>query len=257
MTSQHAVLALMGPRARDILAPVAEEDVSNAAFPFGRVRRLSVAGAPVIALRITYVGELGWELHVPVEFAATVYDALTAAGAALGLRDAGYRAIESLRLEKGYRAWGAEIGPDHSPLMAGLGFAVKLRGNLPFLGRDALEAAAGAAAAAAARRLRRRRPRGGAARPRDDLPRRPPGRLALERRLGLHPRAAASATATSATPRTASTPADVLSGDLRARGRHRAGPGRGVPQGRLRPRRDADQELTLRTARSPARGRRR
>ena len=94
----------------------------------------------MIALRITYVGELGWELHVPVEFAATVYDALTAAGAGHGLRDAGYRAIESLRLEKGYRAWGAEIGPDHSPLMAGLGFAVKLRGNAPFLGRDALEA---------------------------------------------------------------------------------------------------------------------
>jgi sarcosine dehydrogenase len=140
VTSQHAVLALMGPRARDILGAVAEEDVSDAGFPFGRVRRLSVAGAPVIALRITYVGELGWELHVPVEFAATLYDALTAAGAGFGLRDAGYRAIESLRLEKGYRAWGAEIGPDHSPLMAGLGFAVKLRGNLPFLGRDALEA---------------------------------------------------------------------------------------------------------------------
>ena len=71
VTSQHAVLSLMGPRARDILAPLAEEDLSNAAFPFGTVRRLSVAGAPVIALRVTYVGELGWELHVPVEFAAT------------------------------------------------------------------------------------------------------------------------------------------------------------------------------------------
>ncbi len=139
VTSQHAVLALMGPRARDILGAVAEEDVSNAAFPFGQARRISVGGAPVIALRITYVGELGWELHVPVEFAATVYDALTAAGAAHELGDAGYRAIESLRLEKGYRAWGAEIGPDHSPLMAGLGFAVKLGGNQPFLGREALE----------------------------------------------------------------------------------------------------------------------
>ncbi len=141
VTSQHAVLALMGPRARDILAALAEEDVSNAAFPFGTVRRLSVAGAPVVALRITYVGELGWELHVPVEFAATLYDGLMAAGARHGLRDAGYRAIESLRLEKGYRAWGAEIGPDHSPPMAGLGFAVKLRGDQPFLGRAALEAA--------------------------------------------------------------------------------------------------------------------
>jgi sarcosine dehydrogenase len=134
------VLSLMGPRARDIVAALAEEDVSNAAFPFGRVKRLSVAGVPVIALRITYVGELGWELHVPVEFAATLYDALMAAGAAHGLRDAGYRAIESLRLEKGYRAWGAEIGPDHSPLMAGIGFAAKLKTNTPFLGRDALEA---------------------------------------------------------------------------------------------------------------------
>ena len=140
VTSAHAVLSLMGPRARDILAPLTEEDVSNVAFPFGSVRRLSVAGAPVIALRVTYVGELGWELHVPVEFAATLYDALTAAGANHGLVDAGYRAIESLRLEKGYRAWGADIGPDHSPLMAGLGFAVKLRTNMPFLGREAIEA---------------------------------------------------------------------------------------------------------------------
>ncbi len=134
----------MGPRAREILAAVVEEDVSDAAFRFGSVRRLSVAGAPVIALRITYVGELGWELHIPVEFAATVYDALTAAGQPFGLVDAGYRAIESLRLEKGYRAWGADIGPDHSPLMAGLGFAVKLRKNTPFLGREALEAQAAA-----------------------------------------------------------------------------------------------------------------
>jgi len=141
VTSSNAVLALMGPRARAILAALAEEDVSDAAFPFGAVRRLSVAGAPVIALRITYVGELGWELHVPVEFAATLHDALHAAGAVEGLADAGYRAIESLRLEKAYRAWGAEIGPDHNPLMAGLGFAVKLRSNTPFLGREALEAA--------------------------------------------------------------------------------------------------------------------
>ena len=143
VTSAHATLALMGPRARDILAPLAEEDVSDAAFPFARVRRLSVAGAPVTALRVTYVGELGWELHAPVEFAATLYDALGEAGRPHGMVDAGYRAIESLRLEKGYRAWGAEIGPDHSPQMAGLGFAVKLRTEQPFLGRAALEAARG------------------------------------------------------------------------------------------------------------------
>jgi len=140
VTSQYAVLSLMGPRARDILATVSESDVSGEGFRFGTVRRLAVAGAPVIALRITYVGELGWELHIPVEFALTVYDALMTAGEPQGLRDAGYRAIESLRLEKGYRAWGSDIGPDHSPLMAGLGFAVKLRKNIPFQGREALEA---------------------------------------------------------------------------------------------------------------------
>src|SRR5205823_1154220 len=99
-----------------------------------------VAGAPVLALRVTYVGELGWELHVPTEFALSVYEALMTAGAAHGLANAGYRAIESLRLEKFYRAWGADIGPDHSPLMAGLGWAVKLRKGTPFLGRDALVA---------------------------------------------------------------------------------------------------------------------
>ncbi len=140
VTSQYAVLSLMGPSARVILAPLTDGDVSGEAFPFGRVRRLSVAGAPVIALRVTYVGELGWELHVPVEFTATLYDAIMAQGTPSGLVDAGYRAIESLRLEKGYRAWGGEIGPDHSPLMAGLGFATKLRTDVPFLGRAALEA---------------------------------------------------------------------------------------------------------------------
>jgi 4-methylaminobutanoate oxidase (formaldehyde-forming) len=115
------------------------ERVASAVAPF--MRRLSVAGAPVIALRVNYVGELGWELHVPVEFAAAVCDALTEAGRPHGLADAGYRAIESLRLEKGYRAWGVELGPDHSPSMAGLDFAVRLRGDRPFLGRTALEAA--------------------------------------------------------------------------------------------------------------------
>ena len=88
---------------------------------------------------MTYVGELGWELHVPTEFAATVYDALMVAGAEFGIANAGYRAIETLRLEKGYRAWGSDIGPDHTPLEAGLGWAVKLKGRKPFLGRESLE----------------------------------------------------------------------------------------------------------------------
>ncbi|MBB3769904.1 4-methylaminobutanoate oxidase (formaldehyde-forming) [Angulomicrobium tetraedrale] len=140
VTSAHAVLSLFGPKARDILGALTSDDLSNAGFPFGRVREVTIAGAPVIALRVTYVGELGWELHVPAEFAATVFDALIEAGRPHGLALAGYRAIETLRLEKGYRAWGAEIGPDHSPLVAGLGWAVKLRTNQPFLGREALEA---------------------------------------------------------------------------------------------------------------------
>jgi 4-methylaminobutanoate oxidase (formaldehyde-forming) len=142
ITSANAVLSLMGPRARDILASVTESDLSNDAFPFATAREVFVGGAPVLAVRVTYVGELGWELHIPVEFAATVYDVLTAAGTPLGLVDAGYRAMESLRLEKAYRAWGSDIGPDHTPLMAGLGWAAKLKTTIPFQGRDALEAAA-------------------------------------------------------------------------------------------------------------------
>src|SRR5262249_34320854 len=133
------VLSLMGPRSRDILRLLSEDDVSDAALPFAHARELRLAGAPTLAIRITYVGELGYELHVPVEFAATLYDALIAAGRPLGLVDAGYRASESLRLEKGYRAWGADIGPDHSPLVAGLGWAVKLRSASDFQGRAALE----------------------------------------------------------------------------------------------------------------------
>ena len=137
-TSAHAVLSLFGPKAREVLTAVTTDPIDDASFPFASWRRLRVAGASLLALRVTYVGELGWELHVPVEFALTVYDALMAAGQPHGLVNAGYRAIESLRLEKGYRAWGAEIGPDHSPLMAGLGWAVKLRKDIPFLGREAL-----------------------------------------------------------------------------------------------------------------------
>ncbi len=142
VTSSNAVLSLMGPRARDVLSVLTDTDISNAAFPFGRIKALNVAGAPVLALRVTYVGELGWELHIPVEFAATVYDALMFAGEPFGITNAGYRAIESLRLEKGYRAWGADIGPDHSPLVAGL-----------FPGSCRARSASGEAAAAHAGRI--------------------------------------------------------------------------------------------------------
>ncbi len=140
VTSGYAVLSLMGPRARDVLARITGDDVSNEGFPFGTVREIGAAGAPARALRVTYVGELGWELHIPTEFAVNVYEAVMAAGADVGIANAGYRAIESLRLEKGYRAWGADIGPDHTPFEAGLGWAVKLSKSLPFQGREALEA---------------------------------------------------------------------------------------------------------------------
>lgn len=138
VTADWAVLALMGPRARDVLAAVTTNDVSGAVFPFATWQPVDIDGTLVRALRVTYVGELGWELHVPVERALAVYDRLMAAGAAHGIINAGYRAIETLRLEKGYRAWGSDIGPDHSPLEAGLGWAVKLRTDVPFLGREAL-----------------------------------------------------------------------------------------------------------------------
>ena len=140
VTSSRAVLSLMGPKSRDILAAVTSQDVSNEAFPFGTLKPIGIAGCRVDALRVTYVGELGWELHLPVEFATTVYEALMAAGADHGLINAGYRAIDSLRLEKGYRAWGSDIGPDHTPFEAGLGWAVKLRKDIPFKGRAAAKA---------------------------------------------------------------------------------------------------------------------
>ncbi|MBE1283343.1 MAG: FAD-dependent oxidoreductase [Rhodobacteraceae bacterium] len=140
ITSSNAVLSLMGPKARDILAAVTRDDVSNEGFKFGTIRTIGIAGCPVQALRVTYVGELGWELHLPVEYAQTVYAALMEAGAPHGLINAGYRAIESLRLEKGYRAWGSDIGADHTPFESGLGWAVKLRKNIAFKGREAAAA---------------------------------------------------------------------------------------------------------------------
>ena len=138
VTSAMAVLSLMGPKARDILARHSPDDLTNAGFPFGTARWITVAGCPVLALRVTYVGELGWELHMPTEVAVTVYDALMSGQGAPTL--AGYRAIETLRLEKGYRAWGSDIGPDHTPVEAGLAWAVKMKSGVDFIGRDAIAA---------------------------------------------------------------------------------------------------------------------
>lgn len=141
ITSAYSVLSLMGPNARTILSSVTRDDVSAQGFAFGQARTIGIAGCPVRALRITYVGELGWELHIPTEYALTVYTVLMSAGEAHGLINAGYRVIETCRLEKGYRAWGSDIGPDHTPIEAGLGWAVKLkRNNTAFKGRDAIAA---------------------------------------------------------------------------------------------------------------------
>ena len=138
VTDERFTLSLMGPRSRDVLCAASGADLANATFGFGQCREIDVAGCKVRALRITYAGELGWELHGHRDDAGTVYATLMSAGREHGIANAGYRAIESLRLEKGYRAWGADIGPDFTPLEAGLGWAVKLRGNRPFLGREAL-----------------------------------------------------------------------------------------------------------------------
>jgi 4-methylaminobutanoate oxidase (formaldehyde-forming) len=140
VTNAYAVLNICGPRSREVLAPVADADLSTAAFPFLAAREIVVGMAPALAVRVGYVGELGWELYVPVDHAAHVHEALKAAGAPLGLRDAGYRAIESCRLEKGYLYWSADITPETTPFEAGLGFAVAMEKG-EFTGREALQAA--------------------------------------------------------------------------------------------------------------------
>jgi len=136
VTSAFTVLGVMGPRSRELLSRLSSADLSNAAFPFGTAREIELGYATVRATRITYVGELGWELYVPTELAAGVYDDVVAAGAELGLRHAGYHAMDSLRLEKGYRSWGHDLGADDTPLEAGLGFAVAFKKD--FVGREAL-----------------------------------------------------------------------------------------------------------------------
>jgi 4-methylaminobutanoate oxidase (formaldehyde-forming) len=115
---------------------VTDADLSNASFPFATAQTIAVGHATARALRITYVGELGWELHIPADQAATAFDTLVSAGHDLGLTHAGHYAINSLRLEKGYRAFGAELSPDETPIEAGLAFAVDW--TKPFLGREAL-----------------------------------------------------------------------------------------------------------------------
>jgi glycine cleavage system aminomethyltransferase T/glycine/D-amino acid oxidase-like deaminating enzyme len=138
VTSGLAMLALMGPRSRALLQAVSPDDVSNAGFPFATSREIELGYARVRASRVTYVGELGWELLVPAEFAQHVFDTLVAAGGDVALRHAGYFALNSLRMEKGYRHYGHDIGEEDSPDAAGLGFAVILDKRGGFIGREAL-----------------------------------------------------------------------------------------------------------------------
>jgi len=137
ITAELGCIGLWGPRARDILRRVCAENVSSEAFPYMTCRALTVAGEPVRALRVTYVGEIGWELYVPFDAGLRVWDALWEAGRPHGLRAVGYRAVDSLRLEKGYRYWSADVTPEYTPYEAGLGFCVKLDSK-DFQGREAL-----------------------------------------------------------------------------------------------------------------------
>jgi dimethylglycine dehydrogenase len=144
LTTRYGALILAGPRSRALLARVSSADFSNAAFPWLAARTISVGAIEVLALRVSYVGELGWELHVPVAQLASVYEALLSAGGDLGLVHFGLYAVESLRLEKCYRSWKADLSSEYSPLAAALDRFVDLDKRTPFLGREALRREANA-----------------------------------------------------------------------------------------------------------------
>jgi len=137
VTSGYTMLAVMGPRARDLLSTLTDADLSNEAFPFATAQQIDVADARPIVVRMSFVGELGWELYIPTEFSNNVFDALVQEGEKFDLKLVGLHALDSLRLEKGYRHWGADITPDDTPFEAGLGFCVKLDKE-DFVGKDAL-----------------------------------------------------------------------------------------------------------------------
>ena len=138
VTSGTTLLSVQGPASRELIGRLTDADLSNEAFPYLSARQVHVGYAPVLAIRVTYVGELGWELHVPAEYAAGVYDDLIAAGAGLGVRPVGLSAMTGLRLEKGYRDMGVDIDNTDNPLAAGLGFAVAWDKPGGFTGREAL-----------------------------------------------------------------------------------------------------------------------
>jgi 4-methylaminobutanoate oxidase (formaldehyde-forming) len=139
MTSARTCFGLWGPRARDIVQSVTRDDMSNAAFPYMTAQQITIGNIPTLALRVTYVGELGWEFYAPTEYGEQLWDTLWEAGQSFGMLAGGYKAIESLRLEKGYRYWSADITPDYTPYEAGLGFAVAMNKNSDFMGRKSLQ----------------------------------------------------------------------------------------------------------------------
>jgi dimethylglycine dehydrogenase len=137
VTPRYGVLTVAGPRSRELLQRVSRDDFSNEGFRFFRARTVEIGRSRVLAVRVSYVGELGWELHCPIEAQSTLYETLFAAGEDLGLVDFGYRALESMRFEKCYRLWGADMSADWSPLQAGLErFVAFEKGD--FIGREAL-----------------------------------------------------------------------------------------------------------------------
>jgi glycine cleavage system T protein len=138
VTSSTCCIGVWGPHARDLVQSVSDNDFSNAAFPYLTAQHVTIGDIPVLALRVTYVGELGWEIYAPMEYGLKLWDTLWEAGQAFGVVAAGYAAIESLRLEKGYRYWSSDIHSEYNPYEAGLGFAVKLKKG-DFNGREALE----------------------------------------------------------------------------------------------------------------------
>jgi 4-methylaminobutanoate oxidase (formaldehyde-forming) len=137
-TSQWACFGIWGPRARDVLQPLTPADLGNEKFPYMSLREITIGHVPVRALRVTYVGELGWELYCPTEYGLALWRAIWEEGEPHGIVGGGYRAIDSMRLEKGYRVWGADITPDETPYEGGVGFCVKLDKEGGFIGREGL-----------------------------------------------------------------------------------------------------------------------
>ena len=186
VTSAWACLGIWGPRSRDVLAPLTPQSLANEDFPYMSVREITVGDVPVRALRVTYVGELGWELYCPTEYGLTLWRTLWEAGRPHGLVAGGYRAIDSLRLEKGYRVWGADITPDETPYEGGLGVLREARQA----GRVHRPRGAGRGRAGAAARLPdARRPALGGARQRAGAGRGRGRGPRHDRRLRLHDRA--------------------------------------------------------------------